>query len=156
MQNDVVEVEVKGVLPTSGGCAVFLGNDDKVFVIYIDQMVGAAITMFMRKVPKERPQTHDLVASMLEALGASVDRVIINDFRDGVFFARLILSAENELHHKKIIELDARPSDSIAIAVQQQSPIFVTQSVWDESEDMSDVLKKVDQETISDDDELGL
>lgn len=156
MQNDVVEAEVKGVLPTSGGCAVFLGNDDKVFVIYIDQVVGAAITMFMRNVPKERPQTHDLVASILESLGARVDRVVINDFRDGVFFARLIVSAENELHHRKIIELDARPSDSIAIAVQQKSPIFVTRNVWDEAEDMTEVLKKVDQETLTDDDEFSL
>ena len=156
MQNDVVEVEVKGVLPTSGGCAVFLGNDEKVFVIYIDQMVGAAITMFMRNVPKERPQTHDLVASILEALGAKVDRVIVNDFDDGVYYARLIISAENELHHKKIMELDARPSDCIAIAVQQKSPILVSRHVWDEAEDMSDVLSKVDQESIGDDDDLEL
>lgn len=156
MQNDVIEVEVKGVLPTSGGCAVFLGTDDKVFVIYIDQMVGAAITMFMRNVPKERPQTHDLVATILDALGAKVDRVIINDFNDGVYFARLILSAENELHQRKIMELDARPSDCIAIAVQQKSSIFVTRKVWDDAEDMSDVLRKVDQETIADDDDLDL
>ena len=156
MQNDVVEVEVKGVLPTSGGCAVFLGTDEKVFVIYIDQMVGAAITMFMRNVPKERPQTHDLVASILVALGAKVERVVINDFSDGVYFARLILTAENELHQKKIVELDARPSDSIAIAVQQKSPIFVSKEVWDEAEDMTDVLRKVDQETISDEDDLEL
>ena len=156
MQNDVIEVEIKGVLPTSGGCAVFLDNDDKTFVIYIDQIVGAAITMFMRKVPKERPQTHDLFASMLTALGTKVDRIIINDFQAGVYFARMILSAENELHHKKIVELDARPSDSIAIAVQQNAPIFVTSRVWKEAEDMTDVLRRVDQETIADEDDLEL
>lgn len=153
MQNDVVEVEVKGVLPTSGGCAVFLGNDDKVFVIYIDQMVGAAITMFMRNVPKQRPQTHDLVASILEALGAKVERVVVNDFNDGVYYARLILSAENELHHRKIAEIDARPSDCIAIAARQKCPILVTRKVWEAAEDMSDVLRKVNQESISNDDD---
>ncbi|MCB1094771.1 MAG: bifunctional nuclease family protein [Verrucomicrobiales bacterium] len=156
MQNDVVEVEIKGVLPTSGGCAVFLGTDDKVFVIYIDQIVGAAITMFMRKVPKERPQTHDLFASMLAALGAKVERIIINDFKSGVYYARMILSEENELHHKKIIELDARPSDSLAIAVQQNAPIFVSSDVWNDADDMSDVLSRVDQETIAEDDDLEL
>mgnify|MGYP001815374561 CR=1 FL=1 len=152
----VVEVDVKGVLPTSGGCAVFLGNEDKVFVIYIDQVVGAAITMFMRNVPKERPQTHDLLASVLEVLGAEVERIVINDFEDGVYFARLILSAENELHHKKIMEIDARPSDCIAIAAQQKAPIFVSQKVWDDADDMSDVLRRVDQETITDEDDLEL
>ncbi|MDA0814281.1 MAG: bifunctional nuclease family protein [Verrucomicrobia bacterium] len=156
MQNDVIEVEIKGVLPTSGGCAVFLGNDDKTFVIYIDQMVGAAMIRFMHTVPKERPQTHDLFASLLTALGTKVDRIIINDFQSGVYFARIILSAENELHHRKIVELDARPSDSIAIAVQQNAPIFVTSRVWKEAEDMSDVLRRVDQGTIADEDDLEL
>ena len=129
MQNDVIEVEIKGVLPTSGGCAVFLGNDDKIFVIYIDQIVGAAITMFMRKVPKERPQTHDLFASMLTALGTKVDRIIINDFQSGVYFARMILSAETNCTTG---DRGTRrpPSDSIAIAVQQNAPIFVTSRVW--------------------------
>ena len=46
----VIEVQVRAVLPTSGGCAVFLGNNDKVFIIYVDQTVGSAITMFMRDV----------------------------------------------------------------------------------------------------------
>ena len=48
MNKTVIEVQVRAVLPTSGGCAVFLGNNDKVFIIYVDQTVGSAITMFMR------------------------------------------------------------------------------------------------------------
>ena len=144
MNKGVVEVEVKGVLPTSGGCAVFLGNDDKVFVIYVDQMVGVAITMFMRKEPKERPQTHDLMADMLLALGGKVQRVVINHFDAGVYYARLIISCENELQEKKIIEIDARPSDSIALATQQDAPIYVSQDVWDDADDMSDLLKNME------------
>ena len=61
MNKTVIEVQVRAVLPTSGGCAVFLGNNDKVFIIYVDQTVGSAITMFMREISKERPLTHDLV-----------------------------------------------------------------------------------------------
>ena len=144
MSKGVVEIEVKGVLPTTGGCAVFLGNDDKVFVIYVDQMVGVAITMFMRKEPKERPQTHDLIADMLLALGAKVQRVVINHFDSGVYYARLIIGCENELQEKKIIEIDARPSDSIALATQQNSPIYVSQDVWDDADDMSDLLKNME------------
>ena len=82
MEKSVVEVEVKAVLPTSGGCAVFLGDDEKVFVIYVDQAVGAAITMFMHHTPKPRPQTHDLFADVLTALGAHVERVVINDYNE--------------------------------------------------------------------------
>ncbi len=143
--NGLLEIEVRAVLPTSGGCAVFLGTDEKVFVIYVDQTVGAAITMFMRATPKPRPQTHDLIADILLALGAKVDRVVINDFHDGVYFARLIISCENEMQQKKIVELDARPSDSMAMAIQQESPIYITDEVWDEVEDMSEVLAKMEE-----------
>ncbi|MEM8953283.1 MAG: bifunctional nuclease family protein [Verrucomicrobiota bacterium] len=144
MSSLVVEVQVRAVLPTSGGCAVFIGNDDKVFVIYVDQNVGAAIAMFMRHTPKERPQTHDLIGDLLLALGVSVERVVINDFQNGVYYARLILRAENELHHKKVVELDARPSDSIAIAIQQNASIYISEEVWSDVEDMSDVLQKME------------
>ncbi len=118
MPQQVVQVDVKAVIPASGGCAVFLGNDEKVFIIYIDQMVGAAITMFMRGIPKERPLTHDLIVSLLIAYGAKLERVVINDFQDNIYYARLIVMAENELHGRKIMEIDARPSDSIALTTR--------------------------------------
>lgn len=139
----VVQVEVKSVLATSAGSAVFLGNEEKVFVIYVDHSVGSAINMFLHGTPKPRPQTHDLFADVLTALGARVDRVVINDFTDTVFFARLIIVAENELDERKIVELDARPSDSIALAVQAEAPIYVAHHVWESVEDMSAVLKKM-------------
>jgi bifunctional DNase/RNase len=145
MEKHVIETEVRAVLPTSGGCAVFLGNDEKVFVIYVDQAVGAAITMFMHETPKPRPQTHDLFADMMTALGAHVERVVINDFNESVYYARLIVVATNELDEKKIVEIDARPSDGIALAIQQKAPIYCAEHVWEEVEDMSDVLKKMEE-----------
>jgi len=125
-----------------------LHNEDKVFVMFVDQSVGAAITMFMQGTQKERPLTHDLLADVLRALGARIDRVVVNDMKDGTYFAtaRLVLSAENEMQQKKIIEIDARPSDCIAMATQQLAPIFVSLDVWDEVEDMTEVLRKLQQE----------
>ena len=146
MSKPVVEVQVRTVAAVSGGCAVFLGNEDKVFVMFVDQSVGAAITMFMQGTQKERPLTHDLLANVLRALGARIDRVVVNDMKDGTYFARLVLSAENETQQKKIIEIDARPSDCIAMATQQLAPIFVSLDVWDEVEDMTEVLRKMQQE----------
>lgn len=145
MAKSVVEAQVRAVLPTNAGRAVFLGNDDKVFVIYVDESVGAAIAMFINNTAKERPLTHDLIVHLMAALGAKVERIIINDLKTSTYFARLILSAENELQQRKIIELDARPSDCIALAVAQKAPIYVSQEVWDEVEDMSDVLKKMSE-----------
>ena len=151
MDKQVVEVEVKSVLATSAGSAVFLGNDEKVFVIYVDHSVGSAINMFLHGTPKPRPQTHDLFGDVLIALGAKVERVVINDFTDTVYFARLIIGAENEVQARKIVEIDARPSDSIALAVQADAPIFVAEHVWEAVEDMSTVLKKMEESGDGDD-----
>ena len=81
MSKPVVEVQVLGVAAKSGGCAVFLGNEDKVFVMFVDQSVGRAIRMFMQGRQKERPLTHDLLANILRALGAKIERVIVNDLK---------------------------------------------------------------------------
>lgn len=141
MQNDVVAVNIKGVIPTPHGFAVFLGTDAKAFVIYVDHFVGNAIQMTLNGIKKDRPLTHDLIGSILLGLGAQLDHIVINDARDSTFFARVILRMENELA-KKIIEIDARPSDSIVLALQQQRPIFVAQKVFDGVEDMSEILRQ--------------
>lgn len=136
---------MRAVLPLDGSFAVFLGNEEKTFVIYVDESVGSAISMFMRGVSKERPLTHDLLASVLLAFGAKVDRVIINNVQGSVFFARIIVSAENELHARKVIELDARPSDSLALALQQSAPIFVAKHVLDSVEDVTNTLAEIEK-----------
>jgi uncharacterized protein len=146
MSKPVVEVQIRGLAETSGGCAVFLGNEEKVFVMFVDQSVGLAIALFQKGTKKERPLTHDLLANILRALDAKIEKVIVNDLKAGTYFARLVLSAENELKQKKIIEIDARPSDCIAMATQQPAPIYVSLDVWDQLEDVTDVLRKIQQE----------
>jgi Uncharacterized conserved protein len=153
MQKDVVEVTVKGVMPTSNGCAVFLGNDDKTFVIYVDHSVGNAIQMTINGVKKERPLTHDLIGHILTGLGARLDYVLINDVNEGTFFARILLRMENELG-KKIVELDARPSDSTVLALQHKRPIFAARKVFDTVEDMSEILERVLQQQAEENDDV--
>jgi uncharacterized protein len=141
---ELIPVEVRVVLPTSSGSAVFLGNDEKTFVIYVDQSVGAAITMFMRGVQKERPLTHDLIGSIFAGLGARLNRVVINDLKNSTFFAQLYLACENELG-KKLLQVDARPSDSIALALQAHCPVLVARHVFEAVDDMSEVLRKMSE-----------
>lgn len=142
MKADVVEVSVRGVMPTANGCAVFLGNDAKVFVIYVDPSVGNALQMALDGVRKERPLTHDLIGQILLGLDAKLEHVVISDVREGTFFARILLRMENELG-KKIIELDSRPSDSTVLAVQLERPIFVARRLFEDVEDMSEILQRV-------------
>jgi uncharacterized protein len=145
MQNDVVAIAVKGVMPTANGCAVFLGHDTKTFVIYVDHSVGNAIQMTLNGVKKDRPLTHDLIGNLLLGLGAELDRVVINDAREGTFYARILLRMENEIA-KKIVEIDARPSDSIVLALQQRRPLYVARAVIDNVEDMTEILERVRQQ----------
>lgn len=142
MSKEVIPIILRSVLPTSNGCALFLGNQEKTFVIYVDQSVGVVLNMALNNENRERPLTHDLMNSLLLGLDATVERVVINDAREGTFFARLIVQMKNEVD-TKLIELDARPSDSITLAVLQEAPIFVARKVWEEVEDMTTVLAQI-------------
>jgi hypothetical protein len=142
MKNDVEEVTIKGVMPTSNGCAIFLGGKEKTFVIYVDQSLGNVISMTLNDVKKDRPLTHDLIAHIFTGLGVAVERVVINDVDSGTFFARIILQMQNELG-RKVIEVDARPSDSIVLALQAKKPILVAKKVLESVEDMTEILERI-------------
>ncbi len=142
MNNSVVAISVKGVMPTSNGCAVFLGSDAKTFVIYMDHAIGEAIQRAVNGEQAERPMTHDLIVTLLDGLGAEVERVLISDVEQGTFFARLIVSMENELGHK-IVEVDTRPSDSIVLALASKKPLYAAQQVLDAVDDMTEILAKI-------------
>ncbi len=142
MNNEVVKVSVKGVMPTGNGCAVFLGNDDKNFVIYIDLSVGNAISMTLNGVKRDRPLTHDLMHNILLGLGAELDHIVINEVSENTFYARIILKMENELG-KKILEIDARPSDSLVMALHSDKAIYVASHVFESVEDSTEILERV-------------
>jgi bifunctional DNase/RNase len=144
MKKDVVPVEIRGILPANTGCAIFIGNDEKVFVIQVEHSMGAIIGMFLRDTPKERPLTHDLVANILKGFGISVERVVITELKNSTYFARMILQQSNELG-RKIVELDCRPSDAIALAVAQKRPIYVSATLFEQVEDMTEVLQRINE-----------
>jgi bifunctional DNase/RNase len=146
VKNEVVPVQIRGILPANNSCALFVGTDKKVFVIQVEPQMGAVIGMFLRDTPKERPLTHDLINRVFLGFGITVERVIITDLKNSTYFARLILLQQNELHtEKKIVELDARPSDCLALAAAQKKPVFVSAKLFESVEDMSSVLEKMNE-----------
>ncbi len=144
MKNDVVPVEIRGILPANSGCAIFVGNEEKVFVIQVEHNMGAIIGMFLRDTPKERPLTHDLITSIFKGFGITVERVIITELKNSTYFARLILKQQNELA-TKLVEIDARPSDCLALATAQKRPLFVATSLFNQVEDMSKWLEEINE-----------
>jgi bifunctional DNase/RNase len=144
MKNDVLPVEIRGILPTNTGCAIFVGNTRKVFVIQVEHNMGTVIGMFLKQTPKERPLTHDLVNNIFKGLNVTVERVIITELKNSTYFARLILKQENELG-TKIVEIDARPSDCLALATSQKSKIYVASSLFEQVEDMTVYLDQINE-----------
>jgi len=143
MKESLVRVDPIALMPTQAGCAVFLGDGAKVIVFYIEPAIGASINAVLAGDAPPRPLTHDLFAQALNAFGGRVTRMLIVRVEGEVFFARLFIEAQNEIMERKVVELDARPSDCIAMVVREGAPMYVLREVWDGLEDMSGVLEKM-------------
>ena len=105
-------------------------NGSRVLPIVIGLAEASAIKLKISGFNPPRPLTHDLLHSAIENLEASVEKIIIDKLEDNTFHAKIVLKASNGL--KKII--DARPSDSIALAVRSHTPIFVEDEIVKKSE----------------------
>lgn len=97
--------------------------------IIIGAFEAQAIALEMEGVTPPRPMTHDLIKNIIEATGATLNEIYINDLKDGTFHAKLIF--ENTFN--ELIEVDCRPSDAIAIAVRTNAPIYVNSTILDET-----------------------
>jgi uncharacterized protein len=150
LMSNLVRVEPVALLPTQAGCAVFLGDGHKVIMFYIDPTVGASINASLSGQAPVRPVTHDLYLMTLKTFGASVSRAIIVKREQEIYYGRLILEAENEVMERKIVELDARPSDCIALAVRCGAPLYVFKDLWVSLQDVSSTLAEMQQNSQGD------
>jgi bifunctional DNase/RNase len=98
----------------------------RLLMIWVGVNEANAIAMKLQGVTPERPLTHDLMVAMLDAVDVRVDRIVISDLADETFHARLLLVGSDTRH-----EVDARPSDAIALAVRIGAPIYATSDVLD-------------------------
>lgn len=102
----------------------------RILPIIIGLLEAAAIKMKIGGVNPPRPLTHDLLKDLLENLGAKLEKVVVDKILNNTFHAKLIINTGNG----KLKHIDARPSDSIALAVRTNSPIFVEEEVLNKSE----------------------
>lgn len=130
---DYIQVDIIGLStsPSSGGAyALVLGEVDgnRRLPIIIGAFEAQAIALELEKIQPPRPMTHDLLRDLFEAVDADVTDVIIDDLREGTFFAKIRYVVAG-----KEAQLDARPSDAVALAVRTDAPIFVIPTVLDEA-----------------------
>jgi len=107
---------------------VLRAEDGRILPIYIGLAEAMAIYSALRGEIPPRPMTHDLIVDMISRLNARIEKVVIDELIDNTFYARIVIR-----HDDRTIEVDARPSDSIAIAIRLSCPIFVDGRVLDEA-----------------------
>jgi len=145
----LVPMSIKGLMldPVSNSPIVVLKDEEEKFFlpIWVGIFEANAIALQLENVTTPRPMTHDLLRNMISELDARVIRVVINDLRDSTFFAQIRLITGG-----RTLELDARPSDAIALALRTEAPIFVAQEVLDQAQtitpdgdDADDKVKKL-------------
>lgn len=96
--------------------------------IWIGPFEADAITIQLQNVEVSRPLTHDLLKSAIEQLGAEIEQVSITDLRNDTFYAEITLRVDG-----RRMEIDARPSDAIALAVRAQVPVYIAETVMDQA-----------------------
>lgn len=127
----LVEVKIGALImdPNSNTPIVVLKSieSDTILPIWVGAFEANAIALEIEKIVPQRPMTHDLLRNLIVESGLSVKRVIINDLKENTFYALIEMSGFNDTS----IDLDARPSDAIALALRFDCPIFVDQKVID-------------------------
>ena len=141
---ELVPMSIKGLMldPVSNSPIVVLKDDDEKFFlpIWVGIFEANAIALQLENVTTPRPMTHDLLRNMIAELDGRVTRVVINDLRDSTFFAQIRVTAGG-----RTLELDARPSDAIALALRTEAPIFVAQSVLDQAQTITPDAEEGDE-----------
>jgi len=130
---DYIQVDIIGLStsPSSGGAyALVLGEvgGNRRLPIIIGAFEAQAIALELEKIQPPRPMTHDLLRDLFDAVEADVTDIVIDDLREGTFFAKIRYVAGGKEH-----QLDARPSDAVALAVRTDAPIYVIPTVLEEA-----------------------
>ena len=116
---------------------IFLENNKKkILPIYIGAAEAFSIQTALEKIPYPRPLTHDLLLSIMKELQSSVEKVLIDDLDDGIYFARVVVKKNGDK-----FEFDARPSDSLALAIRTKAPVYVSEKVMESASVEKDAYK---------------
>jgi bifunctional DNase/RNase len=143
--SELVPMTIKGLMldPVSNSPIVVLKDEEEKFFlpIWVGIFEANAIALQLENVETPRPMTHDLLKNVIGELHGRVMRIVINDLRDSTFFAQIRV-----LTGGKTLEVDARPSDAIALALRTEAPIFVAQAVLDQAQTISPENIEEDEE----------
>jgi uncharacterized protein len=132
MLTELIQLSFDKIMQTRAYTVVILSARDKRFAIYTDPSIGRTLQIYLTGAEKPRPLTHDLLDSIFKGLEVRIIQVVINDIQDTIYFARLFLEQDlGNIRH--ILEIDARPSDCITLALMNNVPVYCTREVLDKT-----------------------
>ncbi|HEX7708905.1 MAG TPA: bifunctional nuclease family protein [Thermoanaerobaculia bacterium] len=136
----LVPMSIKGLMldPVSNSPIVVLKDDEEKFFlpIWVGIFEANAIALQLENIATPRPMTHDLLRNLISQFDGTVSRIVINDLKDSTFFAQIRILVPRD-GSNQMLEIDARPSDAIALALRTEAPIFVAQSVLEQAQTLS-------------------
>lgn len=118
-------------------------DSEKVLPIWIGHYEAWAISMELSGVSSKRPLTHDLLLATIQAMGGKVDKIQIVDLKEQTFYAEITVKIGD-----KDITIDARPSDSLALALKANAPIFVSDALYNLKDEQREITGLPDQESL--------
>ena len=144
----MLEISIIEISVTDVGFALMLKAPDrkKIVPIFIGPLETYSISTAIGNQKTNRPLTHDLMKNALLHTNAFISKVVLDHFQNGTFFAKLYINVSSDKKNtpQKVIEIDARPSDAIAMAIRFQSPIYITEEIYDETSlDLELVRKRI-------------
>ncbi len=128
MLKELLQLTFDKIMQTRSYTVIVLGTPEKRFAIYTEPNIGKTIQMYLTGVETQRPLTHELMNGIFKGFNIRVKQVIIIDVEDTVYFSRLYLELEQD-EIRQIVEIDARPSDCILLALMNNVPIFCTREM---------------------------
>ncbi len=130
MLSELIQLSFDKIMQTRAYTVIVLSGQGKNFAIYTEPSIGKILQLFLTEVVSPRPLTHELINKIFEGMDVRVKQIVINDVEDTVYFARLFLEQDiGEIRH--IIEIDARPSDCLTLALMNNAPVYCTREVLD-------------------------
>lgn len=132
MLSELVQLSFDKIMQTRSYTVIVLNGMGKRFAIYTDPSIGRNLQLFLTGAEKQRPLTHDLINHLFRGYEIRIKQVVINDIQDTVYFARIFLEQDmGDIRH--IVEIDARPSDCITLALMNNAPVFCTRDVLEKT-----------------------
>lgn len=132
MLSELVQLSFDKIMQTRAYTVIVLGTKDKRFAIYTDPSIGRTLQLYLTGIKKQRPLTHDLIEMIFRGFGVRIKQIVINDIQETVYFTRLFLEQDlGDVRH--ILEIDARPSDCITLALASNAPVYCTREVLEKT-----------------------